>query len=162
MKNGILHPFVFVDDMLFTNVGLRSGSKHFYTILSAGIGGDVFFNRTEDRHFIFRAGFGYEYSINKFFIDIDLSAGSIYNLDEISENWTTYEDDNFHTQICQLRLTAGYKIFEHLGIFGGISYDYLYKGNKSPPDPKDFSGVIIGEAFGHHIHKLGFFGGIQF
>jgi hypothetical protein len=108
-------------------------------------------------------GFGYEFSINKFFIDIDISAG-ILKLSEVNRiriNWDVDEDHNFSTQIYQLRLTAGYKIFEHLGVFGGVSYDYFYKRNNSF-DPRDFREPMIGDAFGPHIHKLGFFGGIQF
>jgi len=163
MKNGILHPFIYVDDMLFTNIGLRSGSKHFYSFLSAGIRGhnspENILDRTGNRYFLSRAGFGYEYSINKFFIDIDLSAGSINMIDK---NWNTNEDGNFSTLICQLRLIAGYKIFEHLGIFGGVSYDYLYKWQDYSYDPRDLNGPMIGDISDRNIHKLGFFGGIQF
>ncbi|MDR0457245.1 MAG: caspase family protein [Treponema sp.] len=162
MKNGIFHPFIFVDDMLFTNIGLRSGSKHFYTLLSVGIGGDVLFNRTENRYFVTRAGFGYEYTINKFFIDIDISAGTIYSTNGM--NWDQYSHESFGsfiTETSQLRLTAGYTIFEHLGVFAGISYDYFYKHQNSP-DPRNFGGLMIGDVLGHYAHKFGFFGGIQF
>jgi len=166
MKNGILHPSVYIDDMLFTNIGFRSGSKHFYTILSAGTRGDNspgdIFDRDGNRYFISRVGFGYEYSINKFFIDIDISAGNIYMVNINGDNWNVYKDGDFSTQICQLRLTAGYKVFEHLGIFGGISYDYFYRWQDTSPDPRNFGGPMIGDVFDRNIHKLGFFGGIQF
>jgi hypothetical protein len=161
MKNGILHPFVYVDDMLFTNIGLRSGTKHFYTVLNFGIRGDNspgdIFYRDGNRYFISRVGFGYEYCIKNFFMNIDISAGNINTM-----NWDINDDGDFSTQICQLRLTAGYKVFEHLGIFGGISYDYFYKWQDNSPAPGDFGGPVIGDVFGRNIHKLGFFGGIQF
>jgi len=163
MKNGILHPSIYVDDMLFTNIGLRSGSKHFYALLSAGTrsSSNSFrdtFDRSDNNYFITRAGFGFEYAIKNFFVDIDISTG---NINVIDRDWSTYEDiDN--TQIYQLRLTAGYKIFRHLGIFGGISYDFFHKWKDNSPDPRDFGGTLIGDASDRNIHKVGFFGGIQF
>ncbi|MDR0494087.1 MAG: caspase family protein [Treponema sp.] len=164
IKNGILHPAVFVDDMLFTNFSLRSGSKHFYYLLSTGVGGRLFYNRTEDTYLTTRAGFGFEIPIKKAFINIDLTSGSIYSLgigkwtsDDASAS-STFTDSQIH----QLRLTFGYKFFEHLGVFSGISYDYLHKWRNNSPNPENFGGVFVGGTYGRHVHKLGFFGGIQF
>ena len=174
MKNGILHPSIFIDDMLFTNIGFRSGTKHFYSLVSTGVGGDYFYNRAEDTYFSTRWGFGFEIPIHKAFINIDITSGNIYNLTKDYDGDDDYSDDEYYryiyplpyissnTQTYQLRLSAGYKIFEHLGIFAGISFDYLHKWNKDAPDPRDFGGVFVGEKYGRHISKLGFFGGIQF
>jgi hypothetical protein len=163
MRNGILHPAVFVDDMLFTNISLRSGSNHFYCLLSTGVGGNLFFNRTEDTYLITRGGFGFEIPIKKAFINIDLTSGNIFNLSR--EKWSSGGKEvqtDSDTQIHQLRLTFGYKIFEHLGVFSGVSYDYLYKWNKNSQNPENFGGVFVGGVYDRHVHKLGFFGGIQF
>lgn len=154
IKNGIIHPAVYLDDMFFSNVSFRSGSKHFYTLLSAGTKAERFLNTSEDRLLAARAGFGFEYSINRVFFNIDASAGSIINLERININ--------SNTDICQLRFIVGYKIYEHLAFFGGLSYDYLHLRKNTSPDPRDFGGPVIGKDFGRYIHKLGIIGGIQF
>ena len=169
MKNGIMCPAVFIDDMLFTNISFRSGSKHFYTFLSAGIGGGFTFG-SGDRLFTYRCGFGYEYRINKFFLNIDIIGGSIINIDTItlSPDWSKPAGQRFEeasdsiTGISQLRLIAGYRVFPHLGVFGGVSFDYLYRNKETSPDIRDFGGPLIGASYGLHTFKMGFFGGIQF
>ena len=171
VKNGILHGAVFLDDMLFTNISFRSGSKYFYTILSAGLGGGIYPDSGEDTLLIYRSGFGFEFPVNKFFFDIDILFGSIINLDTVSNrlkaifnNYNNFHDfSNSVTAIGQLRLIAGYRFFRHLGVFAGLSYDYLYKFDEADsPDPRDFGGAFLGGTYGRHTHKLGFFGGIQF
>ena len=162
IKNGIMHPAVFYDDMLFTNISFRSGSKYFYSVLSAGVNGGVL-SGSGDRLMIYRAGFGFEFTVQKFFINIDATGGNIINLDAINTKLNeseTYSD--FMTNISQLRLIAGYKIFPHLGVFAGLSYDYIFRNKDNSPDPEDFGGPVVGVVFDRHIHKLGFFGGIQF
>jgi hypothetical protein len=161
MKNGILHPSVYFDDMLFTNIGFRSGSKHFYTSLSAGVGGNITFGGGGNL-FIWRGGFGFEIPANKFFFDIDFSSGSIIDLKE--DRYDAPEKRHWFsaTQLSQFRLIGGYKLYQHLGIFAGLSYDYLYRHKETCPDPREFGGPMLGGVFNRHTHKFGFFGGIQF
>ena len=171
VRNGMIHPSVYMDDM-FSNVGFRSGSKHFYSHFSFGAGGGFLPWRNEDRIIAGRGGFGYEYSIGKFFIDIDASTGTIVNVDTFdTSNWKKSDTDNRKEEesfsassagIHQLRLTAGYKIYEHLGVFAGVSYDYIYRYNNSGPMAEDYSLVMAGKSRGKHTHKMGFFGGVQF
>jgi len=68
----------------------------------------------------------------------------------------------FPIGLVNLRLVGGYKFFKHLGIFGGVSYDYFYMYQANSPDPRNFNGLMLGGAIGPNIHKFGFFGGIQF
>jgi hypothetical protein len=156
IKNGILHPAVFVDDMLISNLSFRSGSKNFYVIL---ISGTDFGSSDENTAWLVssRAGFGFEFPIKKIFIDIDAVAGSIYrnNADEMNRH------SRSNTIATQLRLSAGYKIFEHFGIFGGVSYDHFYRLNDNSPNLMNF-GFLPGNTQGQHLHKIGLFGGIQF
>ena len=161
MKNGILHPAVYFDDMLFTNISFRSGSKWFYTILSTGVGGGII-SGSGDNLFVSRFGFGFEFTVNKFFVDIDMIGGSIVNIGTTGTIFYNEDDMGSVTGIYQVRLTAGYKVFEHLGVFAGLSYDYLYREKTTCPDVRDFGSPIIGGVFGPNTHKLGFFGGIQF
>ena len=170
MKNGIMHPAVFIDDMLFTNLSLRSGSKWFYSLISIGAGGGTTFG-SGDKLLAIRGGFGFEYTVNKFFFDVDASTGSIINLDTVGKNlddpgesdrekWDKFDAST--TNIYQIRLTAGYNIYTHLGVFAGLSYDYLYREYDTSPDPKDFGSLFVGVEKNRHIHKLGFFAGVQF
>ena len=161
IKNGILHPAVYVDDMLFTNISLRSGGKHFYGLLSAGVRP---LNNEGDIYTVTRGGFGFEIPIKKAFVNSDFTSGSMYkrNLDRW---WNTFG----LTNVYQARLTFGYKFLKHLGIFAGISYDYFQnvysrKGNDISVDPRDlaYDGFISGSVNGRNYHKVGFFGGVQF
>ena len=150
-EGGILHPAIYVDDMLFTNISLRSGGKNYYGLISAGI-------RTDNEgvvYFITRRGFGFEIPIEKVFINIDFASGGFYK-----------SGNSNNTQNFQTRLTLGYKFLRHLGIFAGVSYDYFYRLNNKCADPSiffnDSSNFMSGSIHGRNFHKLGFFGGIQF
>jgi len=156
IKDGIFHPYVYFDDMMFSNIGLRSGAKHFYGTIGVGVGGSVLFG-SGDKLLVTRGGFGFEYPFNKTFIDIELLFGKIVKLDNI---WD--DGDDSITNITQLRFVAGYKPFSHLGVFAGVSFDYLHKRSDTSPDPGDFGGPLSGIGNDRHIGKIGFFGGIQF
>jgi hypothetical protein len=160
VKGGLLHTAVFYDDMGFLNLSFRSGSKYVYTLLTAGVqpktltrdyGGDTLLS--------YRAGLGVEFPIGNFFMDVDITGGNIVNFDMLKEGggW-----NNAISNLAQLRFTAGYKIFEHLGIFGGVSYDYIHRLENAGPDPRAFSPFTAGWSDERNTHKLGFFGGIQF
>jgi len=156
IKDGILHPYAYFDDMMFSNIGLRSGSKHFYGTIGVGLGGSVLFGRG-DKLLITRGGFGFEFPFKKLFFDIEVSGGRIIKLDYL------WDDMNeLPTRMAQLRLVAGYKLFSHLGVFAGVSYDYFHRMKETSPDPRDFGGPFIGFGNDNRIGKLGFFGGIQF
>jgi hypothetical protein len=192
MKSGILHPAVYVDDMRITNCSFRSGSKHFYTILSGGT--DLSYLTSEDTDWLLstRAGFGFEIPIKKFFIDIDAAAGNIYqyNASEMNDGFSRTAGRfiaapeaptaptaptmpaapespmasffNKNTTVFQIRLSAGFKPLEHFGVFGGVSYDYFYRWNDDSPVPANFGEFLPIVNRGPNTHKIGLFGGIQF
>ena len=156
IKDGIFHPYAYFDDMMFSNIGLRSGSKHFYGTVGVGASGSVF-SGNGDKLLITRGGFGFEYPFKKTFFDVELLFGNIVKLDNI------WDDNNDSiTDITQLRFVAGYKLFSHLGVFAGVSFDYLRRRTDTSPDPKDFGGPLPGIGSDRNIGKIGFFGGIQF
>jgi hypothetical protein len=156
IKDGIMHPYAYFDDMMFSNIGFRSGSKHFYSTIGIGLGGSIFFGRG-DKLLVTRGGFGFEFPFKKLFFDIEVSGGRIIKLDYV---WD--DTDELPTTMTQLRLVAGYKLFPHFGVFAGVSYDYFHRMRETSPDPRDFGGPFIGFGNDKHIGKLGFFGGIQF
>ena len=166
VKNGILHPAVYVDDMLFTNISFRSGNRYFYSFISTGIGGSSTFNNSATQ-FVLRGGFGVEFTLNKLFFNLDISSGTIFNLEAVEEdtdyygNWTLNIDSS-SVGIAQLRFTTGYRIFKHLGVFGGLSYDFIYKHSDVNRENDDFNDPLIGFSNDRHMHKLGIFAGIQF
>jgi hypothetical protein len=167
VKNGLMHPSIFYDDMGFVNAGFRSGSKRGYSLITLGIQGETLLGRTgEDTLLSSRMGLGREFQMGKIFMDVDLSFGNILNIDALKDAWNSggnkNQIDSASLSMAQLRFTAGYKIFEHLGVFAGISYDYMYRHNDNSPDPETFAPFMMGASFGRHIHKLGFFGGVQF
>jgi hypothetical protein len=159
VKDGMEHFWVYTDDMLFLNAGYRSGSKIFYTHSNIGIGGELM-GREGGKLIANRGGFGFEFPIRKFFIDIDISTGNIFKVDEIEDFWNFFFGTN--TSIYQLRLIVGYKMYERFGIFAGISYDYIQQTNDTDPSPEEFAGTALGKSIDGITHKVGFFGGLQF
>jgi hypothetical protein len=159
VKGGMNHFWIYTDDMLFLNAGYRSGSKIFYTHSNIGIGGGLM-GKGGDNLVVNRGGFGFEYPIRKFFVDIDISTGNIFKVDEIKDFWKFFFGS--YTGIYQLRLIGGYKMYERLGVFIGISYDFLIQRKDSDPAPEDFAGATLSKTDGKYTHKFGFFGGLQF
>jgi hypothetical protein len=153
IKGGLLHTAVFYDDMGFLNLSFRSGSKYVYTLLSAGVQPKTHYD--PNALLLSRAGLGVEFPLGNYFIDVDITGGSMVNF-KYGEGFGTM------SSLAQLRFTAGYKIFEHLGIFGGVSYDYIHRWESASPDPETFNSFTAGWSDGRNTHKLGFFGGIQF
>jgi hypothetical protein len=153
VKGGLLHTAVFYDDMGFLNLSFRSGSKYVYTLFSAGVQPKTRYD--PNALLVSRSGLGFEFPLENYFIDVDITGGSIVNF-KYGEGFGAM------SSLAQIRFTAGYKIFEHLGIFGGVSYDYIHRWESASPDPESFSSFTLGWNDERNTHKLGFFGGIQF
>ncbi|MDR1948719.1 MAG: hypothetical protein LBQ38_04950, partial [Spirochaetaceae bacterium] len=162
ITNGILHPALYLDDKEFMNVSFRSGSKYFYSIFMAGDQGLRFGSEPlviggkKDRPLVVsRVGIGVELPLEKVFFDLDVLAGSFFDV-EAMENWDEGVSNNV-----QARLTAGFNLFKHLGFFAGFSYDYIYRLSDSSPSPGGHNAIYHFED-DRHIHRIGFFGGVQF
>jgi hypothetical protein len=168
VKEGILHPAVYVDSMEFLNFSFRSGSRHFYSIIGVGAQ-KIYLSAHEndkavwgwnkdDTLLAWRGGLGFEFPIKSMFITIDVSGGSVLNLDTIARDGY----DSSVSRLNQARLTAGYKFFKHLGVFAGISYDYIHLEEKDSPNPAGKAEYVFGWGDSRNINKLGFFAGLQF
>ncbi|GHU77427.1 hypothetical protein AGMMS49992_25230 [Clostridia bacterium] len=174
VEGGLMHASIYMDDMGFTNLGFRSGTNRFYTLFGAGFQPFALARDTQDKLLLTRAGFGWEFGMGKFFIDLDLNLVSIIDvvtfhddIKKIKDDPDSYKPDKHfsethQTSMLQLRLSGGYKIMPHLGIFAGLSYDFMFRFNDKAPDANSFTPFIIGYSDNRYAQKLGFFGGIQF
>ncbi len=181
VKGGIFHPAVFMDDMQFANISLRTGSKHFYTVWITGFKHFdaseqdepwTHFNDDNGRiYYTARAGLGVEAAVGSVFLNLDVTAGSmtifgsrdefVHWDDDFEDNDLDF-DDSDSLVMAQARLTIGFELFKHLGVFAGVSYDYFYQWNDRSSVPENiFSGKLVWND-GPHTHKIGVFAGIQF
>jgi hypothetical protein len=164
VKGGILNPSIYLDSYGFMNLGLKSGSKNIYSVLSAGLrgiplGGDTkltLADPDDENLFVSRIGLGVEIPLGKFFFDIEALCGDIIETGRIGEKYSA--GDN--TLLIQGRLIGGYKFFKHLGVFAGISYDFFHAFNNHSPIPGGSLNLGLGDDW--NVHRIGFFGGVQF
>ncbi|MDR2102772.1 MAG: caspase family protein [Treponema sp.] len=170
VKGGLIHPAVYYDDMEFINFSFASGTKHIYSILSLGTQRISLWNRSVgigkkggDSILVYRLGLGTEFSLGKrVFLDFDVTSGAILDLSALDKGQRGIDFYNKSTSVInQARLSLGFKAFEHLGIFGGLSYDYIHRHRDTSPDPQGgrFAFAWSDE---RNIHKLGIFGGLRF
>jgi hypothetical protein len=174
VKDGIFHPAVFTDDMLFANLSLRTGSKYFYTIWITGFKHfDVsdkdetwtsFSDDNGENYYTSRIGLGGELPLGPIFLNLDVTAGSMIFIEKEkieSEGFgITFESSS--TLMAQARLSVGFELFEHLGAFAGVSYDYFYSWSNSSPLPENMLNGKLSWGDKHNTHRIGFFAGIQF
>jgi hypothetical protein len=168
VKRGILHPALYYDDMGFLNFSFRSGSRRFYSVFGVGaqkiylpINGEdkaVWGWDEDDVLFAYRAGVGFEFPLGPAFLNIDVTGGSILNLDTVSNAGHRASV----SYISQARLTAGFKVFEHLGAFVGVSYDYIHRESDTSPNPRGKLNSVLDWGDSRNINKIGFFAGLQF
>ncbi|MDR3201458.1 MAG: caspase family protein [Spirochaetales bacterium] len=164
VKNGMFHPLVWYDTMNFLNVGLKSGSKNIYTLLAFGTRqislGREYGLGAGDRHgedlLVTRVGLGYEMSLGQCYLDFDILAGTMFDDNSSKDNVSS-------SQLFQARLSFGFKAFDHLAAFAGVSYDYLLRLSSTSPDPQARLGLFnFPWSDSKNIHRLGLFGGVQF
>lgn len=139
--NGITRFDVWEEETGFTKIAAKHGGKHFYTLYSLG------FDYRENMSI--GLGFGTRFSIGKIFFDIDLSAHSLYSFND-------WGNSSLHAQA---RAAGGYRIFKHLGIFLGVSYNYLYLNSNIGGNIEPMYG--FNGADGNHHHWPGVFLGVQ-
>ncbi|MFP2926090.1 LA_2272 family surface repeat-containing protein, partial [Pyxidicoccus sp. 3LG] len=113
--NGQAHLLAWSSDVSLTNVGVKLGSRHFYTLLTAGftppLGGD-------SRRYTIGAGFGGHIPLDRFYVDVDVVGSSLHR-----REWFD-EDDSQHV-LGQLRVMAGWQVARRFAIFGGVSANTL-------------------------------------
>jgi hypothetical protein len=153
IKNDLVHPAIWHDDLGFSNLSLKFSSEYFYSTLSLGIHEGLLF--AGSHMIVTRAGLGAELPLDTFFLNVDITAGQIIlNCPRGNANGASF--------IVQVRFSISSQFLKDLGIFGGISYDYILSPyNDSPRLGKNFGISALGWSDNRHTHKIGFFGGIQ-
>jgi len=110
--DGMHHAEVWSDDVNTMNLGLKLGSRYVYSFLSAG-----FQTFEEQPRWQFGLGLGGRVPlVSSLFIDSDVSAYTIYR-----NQWDAGDLD-LHSR---LRVSLGWRFFDHLAVIGGLSYNVM-------------------------------------
>jgi hypothetical protein len=96
-------------------LGLRFGSRHFYTILVAGKLGRNF-ERTSSEDWYYGLGLGGHFTLSSAFVDLDAVSGIVRN------DWTR---DDGSVSLARLRLSVGWQIAPHLALYAGPTANVL-------------------------------------
>ncbi len=111
---GQAHVAAWASDLALTNVGVKLGGRHIYSLVTVGytppIGGDR-------RRYVVGAGLGGHIPAGRFFFDVDVVGNTLYS--------KRLFDDDVHHVLGQLRLTAGWQVARHFAVFGGVSANTL-------------------------------------
>ena len=155
VKNNPLHLQLWGSDTEVANLGVRLGSRHFYSLLMVGSYPHGDLGR-------WSSGFGIGRHIPlgvRLFLNVDLiTRGMVYTDDSEKDAWV-YDE---HTVLNKLRLAVGWERHKWFSLFGGVSLNFLVSHR---PDTSDF-----GYGFDHVYREddvtirvwPGFFAGVQF
>ncbi len=125
VRDGQLHLEAFSTNSEPYNLGLRFGSKHVYTLLTAGLPHRGLRYREGMRYF---AGLGigvHATPSERLFFDVDVVVGSENDI----------ERGETVSGIGRLRLAAGWQIMEHLAVFGGPVMNVMIADDYGPMSP---------------------------
>ncbi|MCI0569821.1 MAG: hypothetical protein L0Y66_03650 [Myxococcaceae bacterium] len=111
--NGQFHVQAWSSDLALTNVGLKFGGKHIYTLLGVGYqpGG------REERRWTSNVGVGGHIPLGRFYVDVDAVASSLYS--------RFLYDNDLRNLVAQLRLLGGLQLAPRFAVFGGITANTL-------------------------------------
>jgi hypothetical protein len=106
-------------------------------------------------------GFGFELPLKPLFFNFDVTAGSLVTFASFGKTGDDDRDGSSSLDL-QARFTVGCKIFEHLGIFAGVSYAWTYLGENSPVLSPSLVKLLPEELDSRNRQRIGFFAGLQF
>ena len=170
VKNGILNPAIYYDTYEMLNVSFRSGSKYFYSLFSVASSqvnfGQLSIGKADAGELLaFRAGLGFEFPLGALFLDMDVTTGILFDVnDEYIDMNDIRTIKNQYTNTIQGRITLGLMFSKNFSIFAGVSYDYFKRNQTLGPIPKYSWDDVLPSDWSNeqHVHKLGFFAGVQF
>ncbi len=110
--NGLHELEFFTSDTSLFNLGLKLGSRRFYTLLGAGIHPE----KDNERWSVY-TGLGMRIELDSLWLDIDLLAHAM------EEDYQTSNDD--FTFLTQIRALVGWQLADQLAVFGGLSLNLL-------------------------------------
>lgn len=120
VSGGYNHLEVFMSELAMANVGLKFGGRVLYTTLSAG-----WSPASIDRRYSLTLGWGGHLPVGSVYLDLDASAGSIWQPD--SRNART-------TLISRVRLALGWAPWSRFAVFGGLAMTagFAFDGDNLP------------------------------
>ncbi|NMO14512.1 hypothetical protein HPC49_36335 [Pyxidicoccus fallax] len=111
--NGQAHLQVWSSDISLTNVGVKLGGRHIYTLLAAGFTPPL---DGERRHWTLGAGIGGHIPLGRFYVDMDVMGSTLHE--------RRLYDETEHI-LGQFRVLAGWQVARRFAVFGGISANTL-------------------------------------
>ncbi|MFP2906190.1 LA_2272 family surface repeat-containing protein [Pyxidicoccus sp. 3LFB2] len=111
--NGQAHVQVWGSDVSLTNVGLKLGGRHLYTLLTAGFTPAL---DGESRRYVLGAGFGGHIPLGRFYVDVDVVGSTVHSRRIFEES---------EHVLGQLRLMAGWQVARRFAVFGGVTANTL-------------------------------------
>lgn len=112
--NGQHHVQVWASDVSLTNVGLKLGGRHLYTLLTAGFTPP---RAGERRRYTLGAGLGGHIPAGRFFVDIDVLGSNLHS-------GSLFGEASQHI-LGQLRLMGGVQLARRFALFAGVSANTL-------------------------------------
>lgn len=110
---GQAHVQAWASDVALTNVGVKLGGRHIYSLLTVGYSPSL---NEDRRRYVMGAGLGGHIPAGRFFVDVDLVGSTIHTK-------RLFEDTD-HV-LGQLRLMAGWQVARHFAVFGGVTANTL-------------------------------------
>ncbi len=112
--DGIFQPTIFGSDITPLTVGLKTGTRHFYTMLAFGAN-----HMVDQPYYTGMLGFGGHFNLNRhLFVDFDLLTMTLFNED----NWVDKEKIDM---LSSLRLMLGVRPVSWFSIVAGPTLNYL-------------------------------------
>jgi|GEM_PF-810975 len=122
--NGQAHVQAWASDVALTNIGLKLGGRHLYTLLTVGLSPPMDGDR---RRYTVGAGLGGHIPMGRFYVDVDVLGSSLH-----ANRLFDFDDDTNHV-LGQLRVMAGWQLSRRFAVFGGVSSNTLVTWNGSDP-----------------------------
>ncbi len=116
IRDGELHPGVYFDEAGLVNFTFRSGNKHWYGLICAALEAQP--DTDSSRIVTTGLGWGGSLPVGRFMINLDLSSHVVGR----AEKLFTQPPNHLN----RVRLSMGFKVFEHLIPFVGLSLNALH------------------------------------
>ncbi|MBF0431916.1 MAG: caspase family protein [Fibrobacteria bacterium] len=150
-KNAEIHPGVWVDEAGVVNLSLKTGNRYFYGMVNAGIHAKEEKNR--ERLLVSGVGLGAAIPVKMFFINTDISQSHV----AVSNKYFT----TLGSSLYRLRVGGGMKIFNHLRLNGGVSFNIMQHNGKT----LDYQDYLDTKSWGKDdkfTYWQGFYAGVDF
>jgi hypothetical protein len=159
VENGMFRTSGWFSELGMGYVGFEMGSRYLYTLLYGGMAlGDRF-----SPLYTAALGFGLHIPVGPFFVDGDLSAKASWTGWSESELAQAFDASDVSPIWPSARLMLGVRVFNFLGIFGGVMFDTTIPGYTAATELHQGSGSFNMELLGTPLQvypKL--FAGIKF